>query len=130
MTDNETSMIVNTLAMAKPVDVFLGLTLVTKALATVALLAGGLALVLALIRVVSQGRRSGALATTGLVGLISAALGAAYPGLNSAVAFFVVRPTHLLVLLPSAVEVTYVLILGLIVWVIAKLGNAGAASAR
>ncbi len=62
----------------------------------------------------------------GIAALVAGLLGAAYNGLNSYIAYQMVKPVRLIVVFPSIIEVVYVLMLGVIIWSIALWGNAGA----
>jgi hypothetical protein len=117
---------IRTLMMATPWDVFGGLTIVVKLMVNIMLAAGIGAVIAALIRKANNGPRSGFLAFMGITALVAGLLGAAYNGLNSYIAYQMVKPVHLIVVFPSIIEVVYVLMLGVIIWSIALWGNAGA----
>ncbi|MFT4075202.1 MAG: hypothetical protein QM647_06680 [Asticcacaulis sp.] len=117
---------IRTLMMAKPWDVFGGLTIVVKFLVMIMLVAGLVAAITAFIRRFNGGPRSGLLSAMGITALVCGVLGAAYNGLNSYIAYQMVKPVRFIVVFPSVIEATYVLMLGLIIWAISMWGNAGA----
>ncbi|MGN6208127.1 hypothetical protein [Asticcacaulis sp.] len=116
---------IRTLMMAWPWDVFGGLTIVVKFLVMIMLAAGAIAVIAAFMRKLGGGPRSGLLTAMGIVGLAAGLLGAAYNGLNSYIAYQMVKPVRFIVVFPSVIEAAYVLILGLIIWGISQWGNAG-----
>ncbi len=117
---------IRTLMMAVPWDVFGGLTIVVKFLVMIMLAAGTVAVITAVMRKLSGGPRSGLLTAMGIVALVAGLLGAAYNGLNSYIAYQMMKPVRLIVVFPSIIEVVYVLLLALIIWGIVLWGNAGA----
>lgn len=117
--------ILGTLAYATPWTVFLGASVVVKLLVLIMLAAGLLAVLLAALRKLNGGARSGLLSTLGIIAVVAGLLGVAYTGLTNFMAYQA-HPTHWGVLLPSLIEVTYVLILAVVIWLIAQWGNAGA----
>ena len=125
MTTNDTDALIRTLGQATPWDVYANLSSTLKIAASIALLAAAAALVMALIRMMSGGRQSGFLGALGVIGLVVGIIGALYGATNSYIAAQVTHP-RLLVLLPSIIECAYVLLFGLLAWLIAKVGNAGA----
>jgi hypothetical protein len=78
------------------------------------------------LRKTSSGRHSGLLSGVGMTGLLFGILGALYTGAISYVAAKASDTTNLLILLPSIIEVVYAFLCGLIAWLIATWGNAGA----
>ena len=117
---------IRTLMMATPWDVFGGLTMVVKFLVIIMLAAGVVVAIAALGRKSTGGPRSGLLAAMGVIALVAGLLGAGYNGLNSYIAYQMVKPVRLIVVFPSIIEAAYVLILALIIWGVALWGNAGA----
>ncbi len=117
---------IRTLMMAWPWDVFGGLTIVVKFLVMIMLAAGIIVVITAVMRKLGGGPRSGLLAAMGIVALVAGLLGAAYNGLNSYIAYQMVKPVRFIVVFPSVIEAAYVLILGLIIWAVAAWGNTGA----
>ena len=126
MQTNDTAMIINTLAMATPMNVIGGMVSLTRVMTLLAIGAGIVALVLAVIRRLSAGQRSSFLNTLGWVGLGAGIAGAAYTALNTFIAANALHQYRFVILLPSLVEAAYALIIGLIVFAVAAVGNAGA----
>ena len=126
MQSNETAAIIHTLATATPMNVIGGMVSLTKVMTLLAIGAGIVALILAIMRRMSAGQRSSLLNTLGWVGLGAGIAGAAYTALNTYIAANAVHEYRFVILLPEFVEAGYSLIIGLIVWGIALWGNAGA----
>lgn len=118
--------ILGTLAYATPWNVFLGASVVVKLLVLIMLAVGFLAVILAALRKLNGGARSGLLSTLGIIAVVAGLLGVAYTGLTNFMAYQATRPTHLGILLPSLIEIVYVLILAAIIWSVARWGNSGA----
>ncbi len=89
-------------------------------------LVGAVVIVAALIRRFGNGARSGLLSTLGLAALLAGLLGAAYEGWMILATARMMHVTRFVIVLPSVIETACVFGLGLIVWFIAALGNAGA----
>jgi len=126
MARDDTHILLNTLSAAKPWDVYMGAVSITKLSMTISLLALAVALILAAVRMTSGGKRSGALDVTGVVGLVAGVAGAAYTGLISWVAAQHAHVHNVYVVLPSIIEAAYAFLFGLLVWLVARIGNAGA----
>ncbi|WP_443750555.1 hypothetical protein [Asticcacaulis solisilvae] len=92
---------------------------------TVSLLMLAAAVALAVLRLASGGKPSAALATVGAIGLVAGCLGAVWDGLNAWLAAQSAHITDILVVLPEIVEVGYALLFGVLVWLVARIGNAG-----
>ncbi|HTM83021.1 hypothetical protein [Asticcacaulis sp.] len=118
--------IMGTLAYATPGNVFISASIVVKLLVMIMMATGLVVLITAVIRKLTSGAHSGLLSTLGGVAVVAGLLSVAYTGLTSFMAYQRVHATHLGVLLPSLIEVIYVLMLGVIIWSIALWGNAGA----
>lgn len=126
MAGDDTQIIWNTLRAATPWDVFMAAGSTIKLCMTVSLLAFVAALVLAMVRRTTGARRFGALDVIGIVGLVAGIAGAAYTAL---ITWFVAQyseVTHFAVILPEVVEAAYALLYGVLVWLVARIGNAGA----
>ncbi len=117
--------IIGTLMRATPWDIFMMASIVVKLLILIMIATGLLAVILAILRKLNGGARSGLLSTLGIIAVVAGLLGVAYTGLTNFMAYQA-HPTHWGVLLPSLIEVVYVLILAVIIWSIAQWGNAGA----
>lgn len=120
MTTDDTSMIIETLKSATPWAVFGGMTIVTKLCTAIALIAGVVAIIAAVMR--AGGPKSGLLTALGWIALGFGLLGALYSGFNTYVAAQMTNTTRLVILLPSIVEAVYCFLAGVIVWFIAA-GN-------
>ena len=118
--------IIGTLMRATPWDLFMMASIVVKLMVLIILAAGFLAVILAVLRKLNGGARSGLLSALGIIAVVAGLLGVAYTVLTNFMAYQAMRPTHLGVLLPSLIEVVYVLLLAVIIWSIARWGNAGA----
>lgn len=128
MTQNDTPEIIQTfkVLLADPVSTFMDMTVICKLTAFVALVCLAIAVVTAVISRLSNAPRSGFLATVGMIGLVSGLLGAAYGGFTTYVAVQAMHVTRLVVYLPSLIEVGVCAGIGLLAWLVAQMGNAGA----
>lgn len=120
MTPSNSKIFFNTLATANPVDVFMGLNALTKLAVLVILVMGIVAIIVALTR---RGGRSGLLSFIGVAAPGLAALIVLYNGLRSFTAYKAVHATHIAIVFPTIIECGQVLILGIIVGLIAMIGN-------
>lgn len=125
MSDN-TQAIINTLQYATPWDVFINAAPISKLTMLISLIAVGAALALGIMRQASKGRHSGLLSGLGMTGMLFGILGALYTGLMSYMGLKATHTTNLIVVLPAAVEAAYAFLFGLLAWLIAAWGNAGA----
>ncbi len=126
MAEDGTQIILNTLSAATPWDVYTTALSLTKLGMTVSLLALVVALVLAIVRRGTGGRRSGVLDVTGVVGLVAGVAGAAYTALVSWTTAQHFHVTSVYVVLPAIITAVYAVGLGILVWLVARIGNAGA----
>ena len=126
MQSNDTAAIINTLATATPMNVIGGMVSLTKVMTILAIGAGIVALILAVMRRMSGGQRSSLLNALGWGGLGAGIAGAAYSALNTYIAANAMHEYRFVILLPSVIEAAYALIIGVIACGIATWGNAGA----
>ncbi len=128
MQNNDNAEIIGTLKMvlSHPVSIFMNMSLLCQMLAFVAVACILAGLVLAILRRINAGPRSGLLAAIGIIGLVAGLLGAAYGGLTTYMAVQAMHVTRLVVYLPSLIEIGYCLVLGVLAWLVAQAGNAGA----
>jgi hypothetical protein len=122
----EMQAVADTLDSAVPWDVFAYAGPITKLTMLISLIAAGAGLMLAIMRRASKGRHSGLLSGLGLTGLLFGVLGALYTGTMSYMAAKATQTTNLIVVLPSIIEAVYAFLFGLVAWLIARWGNAGA----
>ena len=118
--------ILGTLAYATPWNMFLAASIVVKLMVLIMIVAGLVVAIAALVRKLGGGNRSPLLSVMSIVALVAGGLAVVYTGCINFIIYQEMRPTHLGVLLPSLIEIVYVLILAIIIWSIAEWGNAGA----
>ncbi len=121
MTPSNSKIFFNTLATANPFDVFMGLNALTKLAVLVILVMGIVAIIVALTR--RGGDRNGLLSFIGVAAPGLAALIVLYNGLRSFAAYKTIHATHIAIVFPTVIECGQVLILGIIVGLIAMVGN-------
>jgi hypothetical protein len=115
--------------LLQPMLVFNGMTIVTKLCLLIIIAAGAIALVTAVLRRVSGGRRSGLLTVLSWIAIVFGILGALYGAMNIYIGIQAVGKANLAVVAPGLIEIIYTLVPALIVRLIASIGNAGAKKA-
>jgi hypothetical protein len=88
--------------------------------------AGLVAVIAAIARRLSNGRWSSLLATMGRIGLYAGAAGTGYMAIVTYLTAKALHETRFVIYEPEVIEAVCVLLLGVVVYVIARLGNAGA----
>lgn len=121
MAPSNSEIFFNTLATANPLDVFMGLNVLTKLAVLVIVIMGIVAVIVALTR--RGGARNGLLSFIAVAAPGLAALAVLYNGLRSFTAYKAIHATHIAVVFPTIIECGQVLILGLIVGLVAMMGN-------
>ncbi len=96
-----------------------------KVVMLVVVAAGVVAAVAAIARKSSGGPRSSLLALAGQVGLYGGVGGGGYEAMTAWMTANQMHITRFAVIEPDIIEAVFVLLLGLIVWLIARYGNAG-----
>ncbi len=127
-THDDTAEILRTLkvALQNPLLVFDTMPLITKLGFLIALACGLVVIILAILRRSQGGPPSGTLSTFALIAVLACLAGAAYRGLITYIGVQALHVTRLVVFLPDLIEIAYILVLALVVWLIAQFGNAGA----
>jgi hypothetical protein len=123
---DDTAEMIGTLMTFSPMGVFATASMLIKLAIIVILAAGVVALIAAIARRLSGGPRSGLLALAGQIGLYAGLAGAGYIGMTAFMAAQQTHMTRFVVYEPDAIEAVFVLGLGVIVYLIARAGNAGA----
>lgn len=128
MAQDDTAEIIGTFqsALTHPVDIFLNMSPVTKIAVFMALACLVIGSVVAVISRLNNARRSGLLTALGVVGLVFGLLGAAYGGLTTYIGVQEMHVTRVVIYLPELIEIGLCVIIGLLAWLVAQLGNAGA----
>lgn len=128
MAQDDTAAIIETfkMALAHPGIVFGSMLLVCKLTTLVSLACLAIAVVMGGIRRMNGAPRSGGLAVIGVIGLVFGLLGAAYGGLNTYITAQLTHVTRLVIYLPSLIESGLCVLVGVLAWLVARLGNAGA----
>jgi hypothetical protein len=116
---------VGTLMAFSPLGVFTEASLLVKLVLVIILGAGVIALVTAIARRMSNGPRSSLLALLGRVGLYTGVGGAGYEAMTTYMTASQMHVTRFVIVEPEVIEAVFVLLSGVIVYVIARLGNAG-----
>ncbi len=126
MHHDDASEAIATFLMFSPLEAFSSASLLVKLLLIIIMGAGLIAIVAAVMRKVSGGPRSALLGIMGQVGLYAGIAGAGYQGTATYLTAQAMHVTRFVVFEPEVIEAVYVLLLGVVVWLIARLGNAGA----
>lgn len=122
----DTAAIMATLQAYNPVEVIAYATLTIKMVAIALVKVAAVTLLMAIVRMVLRSAKSAGLRIFGYIGLGLGALGALYSLVNTGIAMKNSGVTRLAIILPSLLEALTLLAMGLIVWLIALAGNAGA----
>ncbi len=88
--------------------------------------AGVIALITAIMRRLSNGPRSSLLAMMGQIGLYAGLAGAGYTATATYLTAKALHETRFVIYEPEVIEAVCVLLLGVVVYLVARLGNAGA----
>lgn len=123
---DDTGEMIGTMLTFSPVGVFENATFLVKLVFLVILLSGLAAIVAAIQRRMSAGARSSFLALSGRIGLYAGVGGAAYTAMTTFMTAQAMHVTRFVIYEPEVLEAVYVLILGLLVYAVARYGNAGA----
>ncbi len=123
---NDTAEMIGTLMAFSPLGVFADAPLLVKLLMVIIMGAGLIALIATIARRVSGGSRSSLLTLMGQVGLYAGVAGAGYQAMGTYLTVQALHETRFVIYEPEVIEAVYVLLLGVIVYLIARLGNAGA----
>ncbi len=112
--------------LMNPLAVLMTTPLLTRLMAFIALICLAIVVIVAILRKLNNGPRSGLLATLGWVALLSSLAGTAYEGLMIYVGVQATHTTRMAVVMPNLIEGCEVLLIGIVAFVVAGLGNAGA----
>ncbi len=126
MHQDDTAEIIGTLMAFSPLEVFSTALMLVKLMLIIIAVAGLIAVVTALVRRLSGSPRSSLLAVMGQIGLYAGLAGAGYQGMVTFLTAQATHTTRFVIYEPQVIEGAYVLLLGVIVWLVARLGNAGA----
>ncbi len=113
-------------ALAHPGAVFTNMGIVGKLTVMIAVICLIIGAVTAVISRLRNAPRSGFLSVLGVIGLVSGLLGAAYGGLTTFLAVQQLHVTRVAIYLPSLIEIGFCALVGLLAWLVAQMGNAGA----
>ena len=113
-------------AAMNPLAVLMTTPLLTRLMAFIALICLAIIVIVAILRRMNNSPRSGLLVALGWVALLSSLAGTAYEGLMIYVGVQATHTTHLAVIMPGLIEGCEVLLIGIIAWIVAGMGNAGA----
>ncbi len=122
---DDTAEIIGTLLAFSPLEVFRAASPLVKLAILVIAGAGLIAVIAAIARRVSGGAYSSLLAIMGRAGLYAGVFGAGYTGMTIFMTAQQMHVARFVVYEPEVIEAVYVLLLGVIVWLIARIGNAG-----
>ena len=125
MHHDDTAEMIGTLMTFSPLGVFDNASFLLKLVLIVILGAGVAALIAAIVQRRSTGPRSKFLALVGRVGLYAGVGGAAYAAVNTFFTALAMHVTRFVIYEPEVIEAVYVLLLGVIVYLVARFGNAG-----
>ena len=120
---DDTGEMIGTLLTFSPLGVFANATFLVKMVIIVIVGAGLAALIAAVKRRTSGGPPSSFLALMGRVGLYAGIAAAGYTGMTTYMTAQALHVTRFVVYEPEVLEAMYVLVLGVIVWLIARFGN-------
>jgi hypothetical protein len=128
MAQDDTAEIIGTFeaALGHPVDIFLNMGPVTQITTSIALVCLAVGVVVAVISRLNNAPRSGLLTALGVIGLIFGLLGAAYGGLTTYIGVQDMHVTRVVIYLPELIEIGLCVLIGLLAWLVAQMGNAGA----
>ncbi|ESQ76792.1 hypothetical protein [Asticcacaulis sp. AC402] len=130
VTTIDLAVIAETLASASPWEVFLDMTLVAKVSTMMVVIAGIASVIIA---VTLKGRtkaKSLLLTVMGYGALGWAVYGGLYEATNTYIGAQKTQTTSWITLLPSFVEIAYLLLMGMIVWIITAMGHDRAPKTR
>ena len=126
MHHDDTAEMIGTLKAFSPMGVFADAEPLVKLAMIVIAAAGLVALIAAIARRMSGGSRSGLLVLAGQIGLYAGIAGAGYQAMTTFMTARALHETRFVVYEPEVIEAVFVLLLGMIVYGIARFGNAGA----
>lgn len=122
---DDTNEIIGTLLAFSPWGVFTAAPILIQLVILVIVCAGAVAIVAAIARKASGGAKSGLLTVAGQVGLYAGVGGAGYLGMETWLTAQQMHVTRFVIYEPEVISAVFVLLLGLVVWLIARFGNAG-----
>ncbi len=117
--------IIETLRHATPLNVFCDAAFLAQLIVVIVLVASMLAVMVTIMRKGRGCPRSSFLSAMGQTGLICASVAAGYEFLRGWLNMLNGYTTQPVIMLPSLIEVVYILVLGLAVWGLARWGNSG-----
>ncbi len=122
---SDTGEIIGTLLAFSPLGVFAAAPILVQLILLVVAAAGLIALIAAIARRVSGGPKSSLLKLMGQVGLYAGVGGAGYEGMATWMTVNQMHVTRFVIYEPEVIEAVFILLLGILVWLIARFGNAG-----
>lgn len=126
MTIDDTAAIVATLQAYNPIAMFAEADLPVQVVGIALVKIAAVTAFMAIVRTILRTPRSTAIGVFGYIGLGLGLLGALYVGLTIRTALQSRGETRIVIVLPLLLEAATLLAMGLIVWLIAFAGNAGA----
>jgi hypothetical protein len=123
---DDTAEMIGTLLSFSPMGVFETAPMLVKFMLIIIGVAGIVAVIAAVFRRVSNGPKSTLLPLAGQVGLYAGLAGAGYQATMTGIAVKATHVTRFVIYEPQVIETVFVLLAGVIVYLIARFGNAGA----
>lgn len=122
---DDTGEMIGTLLMFSPLGAFETAPILVQLLMLLIAVAGVIAVIAAIVRRTSGSPKSSLLKWAGQVGLYAGGAGAGYLGMETWLTAKQMHVTRFVIYEPEVISAVFVLLLGVIVWLIARFGNAG-----